>query len=126
MLHAVDGAWTVRYAEAVPRHRKAHFVVSNEHGRDAATVWPAGTTARLELPDGDLTWEAPSLWQLRLQYRIDELLAARTPWTAIGKGRPRERPFTVEVMPALTTRPDASLVLSLAAWLTWTSVSSAT
>jgi hypothetical protein len=125
-LEAADGAWDVRRVEAVPRHHKAHLAVEDTSGATVATVWPQGAVARLDVPGGSVVWQAPSLSRGRLfRYRIEGLLVARPAWTTLGKGRPGRHPFTAEVTSALVARPDASLVLLLAAWLTWHSIDTA-
>jgi hypothetical protein len=121
-LQAADGTWVVRDLEAIDRHRKAHYSVTDPAGVEVAAAWPQGKRVRIELGSESLTWEAPSLLQWR--YRIEGLFIARTSLlmsaTPSARGaRSVRRPFRVEVTPALAGRADASLILLLATWLAW-------
>jgi hypothetical protein len=119
-FEAADGSWDVQQVERVVRHVKPHYAVDDEDGITVATVWPAGGHMRIDVPAGSVEWQAPSLLQGRpWNYQVEGLLVARPSWTTLGNGHPGKRPFTVEVTPALVARPDAALVLLIAAWLTW-------
>jgi hypothetical protein len=125
VLEAADGAWNVEYVEAVPRHRKAHLTVKDANGIEVATVEFEGVEKRIAVGGDTLVWQSPSLRHLRLfQYKIDGLFVARPSLWTLGKGSHQHvrRPFAVEVAPALATRPDASLVVLLASWLTYEDV----
>ena len=128
LLAAADGAWTVDYVQAVPRHRKAHLSVQDGDGREVASVEFAGVDKRIDLGQESLVWQSPSLTRLRLwDYRIEGLFVARpSPWT-FGKGSHRHvrRPFTVRVSAALASRSDASLVILLASSLTYEDITTA-
>jgi hypothetical protein len=126
VLRSADGVWTVTEVAAVPQHVAAHWSVRDAAGSTAATVHPHGATALIELPGGDVVWEAPSLARLRFRYRVDGLVELRIPLTQQGRGRPGRRPLKVDEMAALRARPDHSLVLLVAAWLTWSHRSQAT
>jgi ketosteroid isomerase-like protein len=121
VLEAADGSWTVSYVEAVIRHRKAHLSVRDADDVQVAKVWFAGQRQRIELESETLLWESPSLLPWRSNYQIEGLFVARPRLLYFVEREPARvrKPFKVDVSSALAARPDASLVLSLAAALTW-------
>jgi hypothetical protein len=108
-LEAADGLWLVPYGPAP-------LLVFDAAGREESRVEHVSATVRaLLLPTGPLTW---SRHALRPQYRIDDAYAVnRAPLHSFVPGFSR-KVFTGEITPALAARPDASLALLLAAWLT--------
>jgi hypothetical protein len=121
LLQAAGGSWRVEDVEAVPRRRKAHLSVRDETGSEAATAWLEGKRQRIEVASETLILENPSLLPFRWSYRIEGLFVARPALASFGRRNPRHmvRPFTVEILPKLAQRPDASLLLALAAYLTY-------
>jgi ketosteroid isomerase-like protein len=119
-LESAGGTWTVTHVQPVSGHQKRHVSVRDADDVRVATVWYAGDRQRIELEAEPLVLETPSIFPGRSKYRIEGLFVARIAlheWFKTGAvGR---RPFTVEVTPALAARPDASLLVPLAAYLTW-------
>jgi hypothetical protein len=95
--------------------------VRDETGSEAATAWPEGQSQRIELSSETLILESPSLLPFRWSYRIEGLFVARPSLTSFGRRNPRHmaRPFTVEILPELARRADASFLLALAAYLAY-------
>jgi len=120
VLEGADGTWTVRYVDAVPRHRRAHLSVIDPAGNETATVDFEGRGTVLRLPGGTLTWEDPAL--LSGTSGIDGLFVVRS--SVLGSLK-KMVPLlsrglvTAEVTERLTSRPDASLVVLLAAWFAY-------
>ena len=120
-LEAAGGSWTIEEVEAVPRHRKAHLSVRDEAGREVARNWFEGQRQRIEIGSEALVLESPSLLPFRWSYRIEGLFRARPSLSSFAERSPGRlrRPFKVEVLPDLARRPDASLLLALAAYLAY-------
>jgi hypothetical protein len=120
-LEAAGGSWSIEEVEAVPRHRKAHLSVRDEAGREVARNWFEGYRQRIEVGSEALVLKSPALLPPRWSYRIEGLFRARPSLASFGDRYPQRlrRPFKVEVLPDLARRPDASLLLALAAYLAY-------
>jgi hypothetical protein len=118
VLVAAGGSWFV--PNPVGFNDK-HRPVLDAAGVEVAGVDHTSSSVRaLSLPGGALTWERHVT---RPQYRVDGLFgASRSALHSFAAGVSR-RPFKGEVTAALVDRPDASLVLLLACWLTNGSIS---
>ena len=111
MLDAADGSWTVDSVQAVDRHRRAHLLVRDTVGAEAAAVWFEGAE-RIELSGESLVLNSPSLVHRRLwNYTIDGLFIARPSRWTFGNNRSYllKRPVTIDVsnarsQPARTPR----------------------
>lgn len=118
ILEAVDGSWFVPNQQ---EFREKHRAVLDAAGTEVAGIdHTSHSSQELQLPGGALIWERHVA---RPQYRIDGLFGvSRTAMHAFVAGISR-RPFKGEITDALAGRPDASLVLLLACWLTSGSIS---
>ena len=117
ILEAVDGSWFVPNQQEL---REKHRAVLDAAGTEVAGIDHSSHSRReIQLPGGALIWERHTT---RPQYRIDGLFGvSRTALHAFVAGISR-RPFKGEVTDVLAGRPDASLVLLLACWLTMGSI----
>lgn len=117
ILEAANGSW---FLPSMTSLRQKRFVVQDAQGTEVAFADLSLASRSLHAPGGDVTFDRKRLG--RPQYAIDGLYSAsRTPMHTFVAGISRT-PFTGRIEQALVERPDASLVLLLAAHWTMGSI----
>jgi hypothetical protein len=112
-LEAADGSWFIAHLQDP---RDPHRPVLDASGTEVAAIEKGAKRERvLRLPNGELTWKQHTG---RPQYRIEGCFSAnRSALHSFVAGVSR-KPFTGELTDTLAARPDASLAVLLACWLT--------
>lgn len=115
VAESADGAWAVNPMEVTQMRGPARWVVTDPGGNQVAQMAAGRSEQVIDLPSGSVTW---SHHRRKPQYRVDGLFSASRGGAHRLVPGFSGHPFAGEATPELVARPDALLILLLAAWRT--------